>query len=74
MSDTQALKKIELLEKELASLTDELLELKREHRAQLDDVHLELETIKLVLAENRHDFATHFAAVRQHADREIAPE
>jgi hypothetical protein len=66
--------KLELLDKELDTLTEEVLELRRGHRADLGGMRLEIEAIKLYEAERHPDFERRFSELRRQADREIAPE
>jgi hypothetical protein len=66
--------KLELLDKELDTLTEEVLELRRGHRADLGGMRLEIEAIKLYVAERHPDFERRFSELRRQADREIAPE
>lgn len=66
--------RVELQAKEIATLTDEVLELKRLHRADLDRFTLELEAVKLFVAESHPGFWARFAELRSRALREIPPE
>jgi hypothetical protein len=65
---------LDLHAREIASLTEELLELRRSHRADLDRIHLEIEAIKLYMRESHSDFARRFPELRRRADHEIPPE
>jgi hypothetical protein len=66
--------RVELQAKEIASLTDEVLELRRLHRADLDRLLLELEAVKLFVAESHPGFWERFAELRERALHEIPPE
>jgi hypothetical protein len=67
-------RKEKLLEQELGTLGAEVDELKRTHRADLDLMRLELETLKLFLAEIYPDFAKRFQALREKVRMEVSPE
>jgi hypothetical protein len=66
--------RVDLQGKEIATLTDDVLDLRRLHRADLDRLLLELEAIKMFLAERHPDFWPRFAELRGQAFREIPPE
>jgi hypothetical protein len=66
--------RVELQAKEIATLTDEVLELRRLHRADLDRFVLELEAVKLFIAESHPGFWARFAELRTEALHEIPPE
>lgn len=73
--DIETQEKIQLLEKELDSLTDEVLSLRRAHRADLDSLHLQIEAVKLFLAQHHPEgFEERFAELQEKANREISPE
>jgi hypothetical protein len=66
--------RVELQAKEIATLTDTVLELRRSHRADIDRLLLELEAMKLFVAESNPGFWARFAELRERAIREIPPE
>jgi hypothetical protein len=66
--------RVELQAKEIATLTDEVLELRRLHRADLDRFVLELEAVKLFIAESHPGFWARFAELRHQTLHEIPPE
>jgi hypothetical protein len=67
-------RKEKLLERELELLGNEVMELKRTHRADLDILKLEVETLKLLLAQLYPDFNERFQALREKVRLEISPE
>lgn len=67
-------RKERLFEKELDALTDEVLELKRVHRADLDTLKLEIETLKLLLAQLHPDFNERFQTLKEKLQVELSPE
>jgi hypothetical protein len=67
-------RKERLLEQELGTLGTEVAELKRTHRADLDLMRLELEALKLFLAEIHPEFDEHFQVLREQVRAEINPE
>jgi hypothetical protein len=71
---TEIADRVDLLAREITTLTDEVLELRRLHRADLDRFLLELEAVKLFVAESHPDFWARFAELRGRALREIPPE
>ena len=66
--------RVELQAKEIVTLTDEVLELCRLHRADLDRLLRELETVKLFVAESHPGFWARFTELRSRALCEIPPE
>jgi len=66
--------RVEMQAKEIATLTDEVLELRRLHRADLDQIVLELEAVKLFIAESHPGFWARFAELRNQALHETRPE
>ena len=71
---TELADRVELQAKEIATLTDEVLALRRLHRADLDGLLLELEAVKLFVAESHPGFWARFAELRSQTFREIPPE
>jgi hypothetical protein len=67
-------RKEKLAEKEIESLTNEILELKRIHRAEIDEQKLEIETLKFLLAQTQPDFNERFQAMREKVRMETSPE
>ncbi|MCI0660182.1 MAG: hypothetical protein L0220_03835 [Acidobacteria bacterium] len=63
-----------LLEQELGTLGAEVADLKRTHRADLDLMRLELEALKLFLAEIHPEFDERFQVLREQVRTEINPE
>ncbi len=74
VTEADILTKLELLQQEIATLTEEVLTLKREHRADLDDLRLELETLTRLAAGERAGFLERFTETRHLVEREISPE
>jgi hypothetical protein len=66
--------RLALHEKEIASLADELVELRRLHRAEIDDLRLDLAALKLFLEERHPGSGARLAALRIRANQEISPE
>ena len=66
--------RVVLLEQEIATLTDEALALRRAHRADLDEMKLEIETLKLFLSARHDGFWSTYSELRQQVNREVAPE
>ena len=71
---TELADRVDLQAREIGTLTDEVLELRRLHRADLDRLVLELEAVKLFIAESHPGFGARFAELRARALREIPPE
>ncbi|MCI0391061.1 MAG: hypothetical protein MOB07_20130 [Acidobacteria bacterium] len=67
-------RKEKLLEQELGTLGAEVADVRRTHRADLDLMRLEMEALKLFLAEIYPDFDKRFQAFRERARMEISPE
>jgi hypothetical protein len=66
---------LKLLKRQLSELTDEVLEQRRRSRQRLDDLRLDLEALKLCLADAyRGKFSEKFAVKRDQARYEISPE
>ncbi|HEY8459871.1 MAG TPA: hypothetical protein VIM99_05785 [Blastocatellia bacterium] len=66
--------KIALLEKELDVLGNEFSAMKRDHRSDADGFRLELEALKLVLAQVVPNFSERYAEMKEKARLEIVPE
>lgn len=66
--------RVALLEQEIATLTDLAFALRRSHRADLDEMKLEIETLKLFLSARHDDFWSAYSELRHQVNREVAPE
>jgi hypothetical protein len=66
--------KITLLEKELGVLGNEFSTLRRDHRSDADSFKLEIETLKLILAQVVPNFSEKYAEMKEKARLEIIPE
>lgn len=66
--------KINLLEKELDVLGNEFSALRRDHRSDADSFRLEIETLKLILAQVVPNFSERYAEMKEKARLEIIPE
>lgn len=67
-------KKDRLLDEELDLLANEVADLKLTHRADIDTLRLEIEALKLLLAELYPDFEERFRALREKVRLEVSPE
>jgi hypothetical protein len=67
-------RKEKLVEREMESLTNEVFELKRTHRAEIDELKLEIEVLKLLLAQSQTDFNERFKAIKEKVRLELSPE
>jgi len=74
MKEPEMEKKEKLLEEGLELLTNEVMNLKLDHRADIDGLKLEIETLKLFLAQIYPDFHERFQTLREKARLEISPE
>ena len=63
-----------LLEQEIATLTDEARALRRAHRADLDEMKLEIETLELFQSARQDGFWTAYSELRRQVNREVVPE
>jgi hypothetical protein len=66
--------KITLVEKELDVLGNEFSALRRDHRSDADSFRLEIETLKLILAQVVPNFSERYAEMKEKARLEIIPE
>jgi hypothetical protein len=66
--------KMNLLEEELSVLGNDFLALKRDHRTDADGFKLEIETLKLILAQIVPNFLERYAEMKEKARLEIIPE
>jgi hypothetical protein len=66
--------KITLLEKELGVLGNEFSAMRRDHRSDADSFRLEIETLKLILAQVVPNFSEKYAEMKEKARLEIIPE
>ena len=66
--------RVALLEQEITTLTDEALALRRAHRADLDEMKLEIETLKLFLSARHDGFWPTYSELRHQVNREVVPE
>jgi hypothetical protein len=66
--------KITLLEKELGVLGNEFSALRRDQRSDADSFRLEIETLKLILAQVVPNFSERYAEMKEKARLEIVPE
>jgi hypothetical protein len=53
---------------------NEVFELKRTHRAEIDELKLEIEALKVLLAQSQADFNERFRAVKETVRLELSPE
>ncbi len=65
---------VDFLTNQLDRLTDEVVTLRREQRADRDRLTLELETIKEYLLEAHPDMRGRFREVREGVRMEVSPE
>ncbi|MCI0488478.1 MAG: hypothetical protein L0229_17965 [Blastocatellia bacterium] len=74
MRDHESEKREKLLDDELELLAGEVMELKRAHRADLDELKLEFETLKLFMARVHPGFDEQYKALKEQVRLEISPE
>jgi hypothetical protein len=75
MSKEQELeKKGKLHDEELEVLADEVINIKRDYRTEIDNLRLEIETLKLFLSQAYPDFQKRFNTLKEKARLEICPE
>jgi hypothetical protein len=73
MNEVEVTERFRLVQHEV-TLTGEALEtLKRDHRAAIDALRLDLEVLRRCLRQLHPEFATHFEATRAKLMREIDP-
>ena len=65
---------VDFLSNQLEMLSDEVVRLRREHRADRDRQTLELETIKEFLLEAHPDMKGRFLEIREGVRLEVSPE
>jgi hypothetical protein len=63
-----------LLNQELESLATLVSNLELSHRADIDDLKLEIQTLKLFLAECHPEFDTRYALLKERVRLEVSPE
>ena len=73
-SSKQLSTEVDLLTDQLAWLTDEVVNLRREQRANLDGLTLELASIKGFITETHPDLADRFNELREQVRLELNPE
>jgi len=74
MNEVEVAERFRLVQHEM-TLTGEALEtLKRDHRAAIDALRLDLEVLRRCLLQLHPEFVTHFEATRAQLVREIDPE
>ena len=73
-SSKQLSTEVDLLTDQLGWLTEEVVRLRREHRAHLDGLNLELASIKGFITEVHPDLASRFEELREHVRLELNPE
>ena len=66
--------KVKLLEEELGVLGNDFSTLRRDHRTDADTFRLEIETLKLILAQVVPNFSERYAEMKEKARLEIIPE
>jgi hypothetical protein len=66
--------KVKLLEEELGVLGNDFSALRRDHRTDADTFRLEIETLKLILAQVVPNFSERYAEMKEKARLEIIPE
>jgi hypothetical protein len=66
--------KVKLLEEELGVLGSDFSALRRDHRTDADTFRLEIETLKLILAQVVPNFSERYAEMKEKARLEIIPE
>ena len=66
--------KVKLLEEELGVLGNDFSALRRDHRTDADTFRLEIETLKLILAQTVPDFSERYARMKEKARLEVIPE
>lgn len=69
-----AIEQLRLLQQELTSTGETLDTLKRDHRADLDALRLDIEVLRRCLIMLHPDFAARFDAVRAQVVRDTDPE
>ena len=74
MSDLALTNKIRLLEIEVGNLGEDLQEARREQRAEIDRLRLELEVVRTYLQENEAGFARQLPALLDRVRLETVPE
>jgi hypothetical protein len=66
--------KVKMLDEELGVMGDEVSALMRDHREDVDTLRLEIETLKLILAQTVPDFSERYARMKEKARLEVIPE
>jgi hypothetical protein len=66
--------KVELLEEELGVLGNDFSALRRDHRTDVDTFRLEIETLKMILAQIVPNFYEKYTEMKERARLEIIPE
>jgi regulator of replication initiation timing len=66
--------KMKLFEEELGVLGNDVSDLRRDHRSDADSLRLEIETLKMILAQIVPNFSERYAEMKEKARLEIVPE
>ncbi|MDX1763631.1 MAG: hypothetical protein R3231_04860 [bacterium] len=74
MRERDEVQRLDLMEKELAVLAEHLDRARLEWRGQLDEMKLEIESLKAFLLEGNPQFSGHFNKIKAEVIREKNPE
>lgn len=74
MSEKELAQRLHLMERELAVLAEHLDQSRLEWRGQVDEMRLEIESLKAFLLERDPQFSGHFSKIKNQIFREKNPE
>ena len=74
MKEAEIEEQFRLLQREIVLAGEAVEALKRDQRAAIDTLHLDIAVLKRCLVQLHPDFATHFETMRDTLVREIDPE
>ncbi len=74
MREAELESRLDLLNQEMASLAGEVVRLRRDHRAELDALRLEIETLKRFLADAHTAFPERYRSLEEQVRLEVSPE
>lgn len=74
MREKEEAQRLRLMEQELAGLAEHLDQSRLEWRGQLDEMKLEIESLKAFLLERDPQFSGHFSKIKAQVFREKNPE